>query len=493
MAEDSETLAKDDKEVEEKPQQDIESQINTAMRARIAHFKEQSDSLTFEGVRRLLEKDLGLETFTLDVHKRFIKQLLQELLESNEGDDSKNHEESEEKRDNVGTGRKGEAREEQEESPGGPQQNSPVLGLLTGQKTTKVETEGSKGVNEKNAPTKGTIEAAVTKRAQYLKDKSEQLTLAGLRRLLEKDLELEMYSLDPFKKFINQQVDEVLNSAEESKPAKSAKKNTQRKVAKKVSNKGSSDSTERESDEDEDVDADEDEVKPKKKFGRKGKDNNEPKKRKRPTKDTNISGKKRIKAAETLKERNSDADDNGNESEDGDSQSSTEKSKKKNVVSAPAYGKHVEHLKTVIKACGLSVPPSVYKKVKQVPENKRESQLIKELEEILSKEGLSAKPSEKEIKEVRKKKERAKELEGIDTGNIVSSTRRRSTTSFVAPPKPKMPVENDSENTDDDDDDDDDDDHDDDDHDEDNDNGNSDDNQSEESNADDDDDDENSD
>lgn len=87
-----------------------------------------------------------------------------------------------------------------------------------------------------------------------------------------------------------------------------------------------------------------------------------------------------------------------------------------------------------------------------------------------------------EIKEVRKKKERAKELEGIDTSNIVSSTRRRSTTSFVAPPKPKMPVENDGENTDDDDDDDDDD-HDDDDHDDDDDNGNSEDNQSEESNA----------
>ena len=42
-----------------------------------------------------------------------------------------------------------------------------------------------------------------------------------------------------------------------------------------------------------------------------------------------------------------------------------------------------------------SVPPSIYKRVKQVPENKREAQLIKELEEILSKEGLSANPSEK--------------------------------------------------------------------------------------------------
>lgn len=92
-------------------------------------------------------------------------------------------------------------------------------------------------------------------------------------------------------------------------------------------------------------------------------------------------------------------------------------------ISTPVYGKRVEHLKSVIKSCAMrfhflttlsilifvkvehcrilitylcySVPPSIYKRVKQVPENKRESQLIKELEEILSKEGLSANPSEK--------------------------------------------------------------------------------------------------
>lgn len=43
-------------------------------------FAFDCSSLTFEGVRRLLEKDLGLETFSLDVHKRFIKQLLHEVL-----------------------------------------------------------------------------------------------------------------------------------------------------------------------------------------------------------------------------------------------------------------------------------------------------------------------------------------------------------------------------------------------------------------------------
>ncbi|PON46991.1 Homeodomain-like containing protein [Parasponia andersonii] len=479
-AQDTETIVKDEKE----EALDIESQINSAMRARFNHFKEQSDSLTFEGVRRLLEKDLGLERLALDVHKRFIKQLLQELLEGvDDGNDSKNYEESGEKRSNVETA-ESVAGNEQGESPEGHESNSdvkesiskdaekmddsPVLGLLTGKKTTKLETEESKGVNEKKDLTKGTIKTALRKRAGYLKDNSEQITLAGLRRLLEEDLELEMYSLDPFKKFIKDQVDEVLNSSETSQPATNAKKkvvkkkDSPRKVAKKVRNEESSDS-----------DEDEDQVKPRKKSVTKGKDSNESKKRKKPTKDTNISGKKRIKAAETLTEDNSDAEDNGIVSEDDHSQSSAEKSTKKKVVSAPAYGKRVEHLKSVIKACGMSVPPSVYKKVKQVPENKREAHLVKELEEILSKEGLTANPTEKEIKEVRKRKERAKELEGIDTSNIVSSTRRRSTTSFVPPPRPKIPVENDGENTDDDEDDEDD---------EDNDNGDSDDSQSEESN-----------
>lgn len=49
-----------------------------------------------------------------------------------------------------------------------------------------------------------------------------------------------------------------------------------------------------------------------------------------------------------------------------------------------------------------------------------------------------------EIKEVKKKKERARELEGIDMSNIVSSSRRRSATSFVPPPKPKIPDESES-------------------------------------------------
>ncbi|KAL5558390.1 hypothetical protein UlMin_034601 [Ulmus minor] len=494
-AHDSETLVKD--ENEEVP--DIESQVKVAMRSRVGHFKDQADSLTFEGVRRLLEKDMGLEAYALDVHKRFIKQLLQELLEeANDANDSK-HEETEEKGNYEETGEKGVAGDEEANSPEEHQPNkdvkeslskdeekmgdSPVLGLLTGNKTTESKTEESKGVNEKKAPNKSMIKTAIRKRTQYLKANLENLSIRDLRRLLEKDLKLDMYSLDPYKKFIGDQVDEVLSSSEVSKPAPTVKKNvgknnSQRKVAKKASSEENSDSLGDESDEEE--------VRPRKKTDRKGKMDSNGSKRKRPAKDTKISGKKRVKPAI---EDNSDEEDNGNISEDGQSQSSAEKSTKKKVVSTPAYGKRVENLKSIIKACGMSVPPSIYKKVKQVPENKREAQLIKELEEILSKEGLSANPSEKEIKECKKRKERARELEGIDTSNIVSSSRRRSTTSFVAPPKPKIPVEKDAadgEGTEDDGDDDDDEE-------EEEDNGNSAESQSEESNEDDDDDDENSD
>ncbi|GJX89824.1 retrotransposon protein, putative, ty1-copia subclass [Tanacetum coccineum] len=46
----------------------------------------------------------------------------------------------------------------------------------------------------------------------------------------------------------------------------------------------------------------------------------------------------------------------------------------------------------------MSVAPTVYKKAKQAPEEKREALLIKELQQLLSKEDLSTNPSEKAVK-----------------------------------------------------------------------------------------------
>ncbi|XVE60346.1 hypothetical protein DITRI_Ditri05aG0121500 [Diplodiscus trichospermus] len=443
--------------------EDIESRITSAMRSRVGHFKEQADSLTFEGVRRLLEKDLGLETFALDVHKRFVKQCLLKCLDGSDGDNgSKSSGETVEK--NVGTMTRG------TESPKGRQpkkdvkdagsedeeklEDSPVFGLLSGNKTTKTENTETENKENKEV-SESVIKKAIRKRASYVEANSDKVTMAGLRRLLEGDLKLDKYALDPYKKFITEQLDEVLKSREVSAPPsevkkKNLKKNSQSKPSRKASNKLNSVSSGSESDEDEEHEdedkedegeEEEEEVKPKRKIAPKGKIKNSEvlKKRKIPKKEVEMPSKKRSKHAESMSDNSSGDEDSGSISDDGHSRSSGAKTVKRKETSAPVYGKRVEHLKSVIKSCAMSVPPAIYKRVKQVPENKRESQLIKELEEILSKEGLSANPSEKEIKEVRKRKERAKELEGIDTSNIVSSSRRRSTTSFIAPPKPKIP------------------------------------------------------
>ncbi|OMO62666.1 hypothetical protein CCACVL1_22694 [Corchorus capsularis] len=435
---------------------DIESRITTAMRSRVSHFQEQANSLTFEGVRRLLEKDLGLETFALDVHKRFVKQCLLKYLDAANNDDtSKSPGETVEKNVSLTTevtdspkGRQSkkdlkEACSEDEEK----LEDSPVLGLLTGSKTTKKETTETD--KEENKVSESIIKKAIRKRASYIVANSEKVTLASLRRLLEEDLKLDKFTLDPYKKFISGQLDEVLKSCEVSAPAsdvkkKNLKKQAQSNASKNSSKKMSSASSGSEGDEDEE----EEDVKPKRKIISKGKIKNSERARKIPKTEAGMPRKKTSRRAESISDDNSDSEESGSASDDGRSRSSAAKAVKRKETPTPptpVYGKHVEHLKSVIKSCGMSIPPSIYKRVKQVPENKREGQLIKELEDILSKEGLSSNPSEKEIKEVRKKKERAKELEGIDTSNIVSSSRRRSTTSFVAPPKPKIPDLSDDE------------------------------------------------
>ncbi|KAK6939865.1 Histone chaperone domain CHZ [Dillenia turbinata] len=459
MAEEVTTRGEKVKELKEKEKapQDVESQIKTAMRSRVAHFKEQADSLTFEGVRRLLEKDMGMETYALDVHKRFIKQCLVECLESSDDDNvSKNSCETEER---TVRSAKGEAAESSDRlqpekdvkeprSEDEKMEDSPVFGLLTGNKTTKPKVEACQGIEDKGVPDENTIRKALMKRVSYFRANSQKITMAEVRRLLEQDLELDKNSLDPYKKLISELVEKILESP---KAAKVYHEKSSRKNSKESSGSSNNDAEEDEeedsSNSDGEEEEEEEEVKPKKRITPKGKVSEGLKKRQQ-QEETKVPRKKQKKQARAVSEKNSDSEGGGIVSEDGgDSRLSMEKQVKVKMkeAAAPAYGKRVEHLKSVIKSCGMSVPPSVYRRVKQAPENKREAHLIKELEEILSKEGLSTNPSEKEIKEVRRKKERARELEGIDTSNIVLTSRRRSTTTFVAPQKPKITEESDEE------------------------------------------------
>ncbi|KAM7258447.1 hypothetical protein ACFE04_014188 [Oxalis oulophora] len=310
------------------------------------------------------------------------------------------------------------------------------------------------------------ITSAMRARVPHFQKESSSLTLEGVRRLLEKDMELDKFSLDKHKRFlreclaedlkleqraidthkdfISEELDEVIASAEASESKSVSKKKNIKKsnsnASNRVTTEKSSKSFGNQSDEEEE------DVTPRKKIvsKRKAQSSEGLKKRKRPENNAK-SRKKNVKSKKTKSEGNGDDNDSVVDSEDKYSQSSAENPTKKREISTPGYGKHAEHLRSVIKACGLSVPPVIYKKVRQFPEGKREAQLIKELEEILSREGLSSRPSEKEINDVRKRREKAKELEGIDTSNIISSSRsRRSTTSFIPPPKTKIPDIDDS-------------------------------------------------
>ncbi|KAK9096028.1 hypothetical protein Sjap_021525 [Stephania japonica] len=437
---------------------EMEQSITRAMRGRVGHFKDQADSLTLEGVRRLLEKDLGMETFALDVHKRFIKQCLQECFEKG-GDEntSKTSKEAvkevvsstkEKKSDLAEVAKPPKEAKENYSKDDEKKEGSPVLGLLEEEEEEDGAAEdGTDGTNEsqtEKAPSEVMIKKAVKKRASYFRTNSHKVTMVDARRLLEDDLKLAKNALDPFKTFIREQVDQILESIGDEEPVNEVKKKKSGKKASESDNEEQSSQYLNGEDEEE-----EEEMKPKKKVApkRKIKSSEQPTNRKRSSVETKTSSKKQRKTVEQEEEKSSDSKDGGNLSEDGQSQSSVEEPvKKKKEASNLAYGKHVEHLKSVIKSCGMSVPPSIYKRVKQAQESKRETYLIKELEDILKREGLSTNPSEKDIKAVKKRKERTKELEGIDLSNIVSTSRRRSSSfSSITPPKPQTPVESDEE------------------------------------------------
>ncbi|CAI9767418.1 unnamed protein product [Fraxinus pennsylvanica] len=415
-------------EGEEKPE--IQAKIADAVRSRLQHFKDQSDSLTLGSVRRLLEKDLGLEKNSLDVHKRFISQYLEKQMEDADDDNSKRTVENVEKdahlnENEVRESPKVQKTKKDPKASNGDEEtlkDSPVMGLLDSK--SEVDNQGS-------VISESRIKKAIWDRADHFTANSEKITLAGVRRLLEEDLGLDKNTLDPFKKLISEQIDKVLNSNSVSKIANHVKRksseNSQNKTSKKIISETGSDSS------DEERDKGKDKVKSRKQAAPRAKDKklDELKKRKRSNKDSDpdVPGKNRSMHAKRPKEEDND----GSVSVDGQSQSSVGKPAKRKEQLTPGYGKQVDHLRSVIKSCGMSVAPTVYKKAKQVPDSKREAFLVKELEGILKREGLSSNPTEKEIKDCRKRKERAKELEGIDMSNIISSSRRRSTSSFMAP------------------------------------------------------------
>ncbi|CAM0146016.1 unnamed protein product [Urochloa decumbens] len=423
-----------------------ELEIEKAMRARVPDFKKQADSLTLEGVRRALEKDLGLEIYSLDAHKKFIKQCVDKVFAESDDENTNGNasEDAEAKDDHLSK----EGLDNANPMPVSNKTSSSADAQVERSSETGKDPAGEEDKTSSSDISEAMIKEAIGKRASYFRKNSETLTLQGVRRTLEEDLKLQKKALDPHKNFITTELDKVLqepaNGAKE-KSKKGPPMDTERKTSKGSKRaREDSDSSELNDSQSEMEDSDED-TRPRKKRAEKAK---VIKKQKKVANEKKLSTPKAKKIAKRDSDRSAD-EQGGNSAEEDNSHSSAEEDNKKKQH-APVYGKQVEHLKSIIKSCGMTIPPTVYRRAKQAPEHKREACLIKELQDMLEKEGLSKNPSEKEIKAVKKRKERAKELEGIDMSNIITSSRRRSTSSFIPlPPPPK--IEDDSDDDEDDD------------------------------------------
>ncbi|GLJ11755.1 hypothetical protein SUGI_0176180 [Cryptomeria japonica] len=494
---------------------EIEMSVTEAVRSRLSFFRKQSDSLTFEGVRRLLEKDLGLEAFSLDSHKKLIKALLQENFYSSEEDDaSGNVKENENEAENselenssksleslgqnLPSGKHGKGRNEDNKLLKEKKQTESDIDIPEPREKAQTEhDEVDDEINGKNElsleVTETVIKEAVLKRASYLRAEIESISLGSFRRLLEQDLRLETKALDVHKTLISKLVDELLTSpSNEPDNVKEMNKKSQKKKLSKGKKIGSEEdevkytrsdtmedsleSTEISRDDGLELNKETLKASKSKKIrkkdlgiatlkGRKRKldpENEHKKSVKKPKKKKSVedTDTEPLKSETTRRKEEEDSVDEIEEpvknkaSEDSDSASSDneeEKSKMKKTSNAVVHGEQVQNLKKIIRSCGMTVPPTVYKKAKQQPDSKREAYLLQELIAILKKEGLSTNPTDKEIKAVVKRKEKAKDLEGIDMTNIISDSRRRRATSnfLIPPPQYKVSNEDDEDSSDD--------------------------------------------
>uniref|UniRef100_A0A7N0TSC2 Histone chaperone domain-containing protein n=1 Tax=Kalanchoe fedtschenkoi TaxID=63787 RepID=A0A7N0TSC2_KALFE len=384
------------------PLETLESKIASALDSREEYLKKQADFLSMEKVRRLLETDLGMEKFALDEQKRFIKQRLYKLLgvtgdavesglKTEIGDNDASRSEGG-ATDSVNGAQLEKYLDEPDTGKDNITDDSPVLGLVSGNEKTdqRIRKAQGKDINEKI--NESIVKEALMKRTDYFRTNLDNVTMAGVRRLLEDDLKLDTYCLDPFKKFINGELDEILKHPPVSKAQSDKKKSTKNAVSKEASKAVSNESNSNSSDSNTQASSEEADASSEKRIVPKGETGKKQllpglKKRKLTMKGT-MGSRKRSKSQEN---ENSDPEVDRKSSKNDDSQSPAVKNKS----SINVFGKRVEHLKSIIKSCGIRIPPVIYKRAKQAPENEREFALINGLVEILSKEGLTANPSEK--------------------------------------------------------------------------------------------------
>ena len=115
------------------------------------------------------------------------------------------------------------------------------------------------------------------------------------------------------------------------------------------------------------------------------------------------------------------ASDSGSDSDEDD-----KKSSKKRKTAAPAapkaaprtYTKKVERMRNLCRQATITVPPNIYVK------NKTDKELEAAFEALLNKNGLGADAGANEVAKVKAQLQIQRDLDGIDTSNIISDGRR---------------------------------------------------------------------
>ncbi|GJN04678.1 hypothetical protein PR202_ga22243 [Eleusine coracana subsp. coracana] len=354
-------------------------------------------SLTLEGVRRALEKDMGLETYSLDAHKKFIKQCVDKVFHDSDDENASNNasEMAEAKDDHLSK----EGSEDVQTMPASKKVSSSADEQVVRSSGTEKEPNGEEDQASGSNIGEDMIKEAIDKRASYFRKNSETLTLQGVRRTLEEDLKLAKKALDAYKKFITAELDRVLQE-----PANGTKKSSKQGPHKdadpkssKASKRAREDSDTSENDNQSGMEDSDEDARPRKRGSEKVK---VMKRQKKARDEKKLLASKAKKVAKRDSDRSTEEQD-GNSAGEDNSQSSAEEDNKRKRQPAPTYGKQLIVFWT-------------------------------------------------EIKAVKKRKERAKELEGIDMSNIITSSRRRNTSNFIPLPPPKVAADSDDSDDEDD-------------------------------------------
>ncbi|CAL8467237.1 g6773 [Coccomyxa elongata] len=219
---------------------------------------------------------------------------------------------------------------------------------------------------------KGVLKDAVSKRTAYILENKETITMNECRKILEEDLGLPEKSLRSEKAYVKELIEAVMSSAVAEEP------------------KAPSQACEQEAQQD----SEEAPAKHKKAEAEIGEDG-EPLRKKLKTKEKKIKKK--------------------NES----------KSQEEKPQAGKEYGQEVQKLKRICKSATITVPPSVYTRVTE------EQDVVDRLKALLQKHGLSEHATSDEIAQVRKDLQKQRDLDGIDTSNILSVGRGRRAAAAV--------------------------------------------------------------